>query len=128
MTGPNRQEMIYHLTFTQDWDAAVSVGSYRISGRGMTLEAEGFLHFSYASQLAGVAGRFWRDPGAPVVLLTVDPELLASPVVAENTGGGRELFPHVYGPLPVTAVVSVTPVQVDDDGSLALPAVGQPSA
>ena len=115
--------MIYHLAFAADWDAALTVGSYRISGRGMTLESEGFLHFSYADQLAGVAERFWRNPEAPVVLLTVDPDLVGLPVVAENTTGGSTLFPHVYGPLPVTAVVQVDPVAVTDSGELVLPAL-----
>jgi glutathione S-transferase len=113
--------LIYHLTFDADWDPAVTVGSYRVSGRGMTLESEGFLHFSYADQVAGVAERFWRDPEGPVVLLAVDPELLDLPVIAENTSGGTELFPHLYGPLPVAAVVTVTPVEVDADGALIIP-------
>lgn len=113
--------MLYHLAFAADWDAAVTVGSYRISGRGMTLESEGFLHFSYAAQLPGVAQRFWRSPEAPVVLLTVDPDLVGLPVVAENTSGGAELFPHVYGPLPVAAVVSAVPVGVSASGELELP-------
>ena len=111
--------LIYHLTFADDWDAAITVGSYRISGRGMTLESEGFLHFSYLGQLAGVAQRFWRNPERAVVLLTVDPALLDDPVVAENTGGA-ELFPHLYAALPVAAVVAVTEIAVDSDGLLVL--------
>ncbi|SDP41420.1 Uncharacterized conserved protein, DUF952 family [Nakamurella panacisegetis] len=113
--------MIYHLAYASDWDAALTVGSYRISGRGMTLESEGFLHFAYADQLAGVAERYWRDPEEPVVLLTVDPDLVGLPVVAENTSGGTTAFPHVYGPLPVAAVVRVDPVAVTDGGELVLP-------
>jgi uncharacterized protein (DUF952 family) len=112
---------IYHVAFDEDWDAALTVGTYRVSARGMTLESEGFLHFSYAHQLGGVAQRFWRHPEAPVVLLTVDPDLLDAPVVDENTSGGTELFPHLYGPLPVAAVVRVTPIDVDPDGNLLLP-------
>ena len=113
--------LIYHLTFAEDWDAAVTVGGYRVSGRGMTLESEGFLHFSYADQVAGTADRFWRNPERDVVLLTVDPRRLDLPVVAENTSAGAELFPHLYGPLPVDAVVSATPVPTGADGSLQLP-------
>ncbi len=113
--------MIYHLTFATDWDAAVTVGTYRVSGRGMTLESEGFLHFSYAAQLPGTAERFWRDPEEPLVLLTVDPQLLDRPVVDENTTGGSELYPHLYGPLPVAAVVRAEPVAVSPDGLPVLP-------
>ena len=113
--------MIYHLTFAADWDAAVSVGTYRVSGRGMTLESEGFLHFSYARQLARTAERFWRNPEEPLVLLTVDPDLLDRPVVNENTTGGTELFPHLYGALPVASVVRAQPVAVSADGLPVLP-------
>lgn len=118
-SAPSR--WIYHLAFASDWDVALTSGSHRISGRGMTLESEGFLHFSYAEQVAGVARRFWRDPESPVVLLTVDPDLLGLPVIAENTTGGTELFPHVYGPLPVGAVVAVAPVARTDGGELVVP-------
>lgn len=113
--------MIYHLTFAHDWDAATTVGSYRVSGRGMTLESEGFLHFSYAHQLPGTARRFWQHPEEALVLLTVDPALLDPPVVDENTSGGTELYPHLYGPLPVAAVVRAEPVDVSDDGLPILP-------
>lgn len=113
--------MIYHLAFEADWDAALTVGEYRVSGRGMTLASEGFLHFSFADQVAGVAVRFWAHPEAPVVLLTVDPELIGLPVVTENTTGGSTLFPHVYGPLPVAAVVGVAPITVTAAGELLLP-------
>jgi uncharacterized protein (DUF952 family) len=113
--------VIYHLTFAGDWDAATTVGSYTVSGRGMTLESEGFLHFSYASQLPGTAQRFWQHPEEPLVLLTVDPELLDRPVVDENTSGGTELYPHLYGPLPVAAVVRAEPVDVGPDGVPVLP-------
>ena len=88
----------------------------------MTLESEGFLHFSYAGSGSRCGP---SDSGAnreaPVVLLIVDPDLLDVPVVAENTSGGTELFPHVYGPLPVAAVVRVTPIEVDPDGDLVVP-------
>lgn len=109
---------IQHLALVSDWDAAKLVGEYRISGRGMTLESEGFIHFCYPEQVAGVAGRYWSDETAPVCLLTVDPDLLGLPVVAENTSGGTELFPHLYGPLPTAAVVSVTAMIRDESGAL----------
>ena len=40
-------------------------------------------------------------------LLAVDPDKLGVPVIAENLTGGHELFPHIYGAVPVTAVVEV---------------------
>jgi uncharacterized protein (DUF952 family) len=54
-----------------------------------------------------VADLFYRDRD-DVVLLTIDPRLLDSPVVVETPDGGDEGYPHVYGPLPLEAVVQVT--------------------
>ena len=48
-----------------------------------------------------------------IVLLEIDPARLGSPVVPEPVPGG-ELFPHVYGPIPIDAVVSATPWRRDD--------------
>jgi len=45
-----------------------------------------------------------------VVLLTIDPSLVGVPVVIEAGAGTDERFPHVYGPLERSAVVSVEPV------------------
>ena len=50
------------------------------------------------------------------MLLSIDPSLLDVPVVDEMAmpgsapgSSGAELFPHVYGPLPVAAVIAVHP-------------------
>ena len=46
------------------------------------------------------------------MLLEVDPDRVGSPVVVEPPPGapeGAEAYPHVYGPLPVDAVVAVHP-------------------
>jgi len=71
------------------------------------LAEEGFLHASYAHQWQGVRDAHYADVTEPLVLLEVDPALLDVPVVEEVPVGGDEAFPHVYGPLPVAAVVSV---------------------
>jgi uncharacterized protein (DUF952 family) len=52
------------------------------------------------------------------VLLHIDPARLQAPVRYENLEGGRELFPHVYGPVPVSAVVDVTPLLLLPGGGL----------
>ena len=46
-------------------------------------------------------------PGS--VVLTIDTDLLPAPVRLEVPDGATEAFPHVYGPIPVTAVISATP-------------------
>ena len=42
-----------------------------------------------------------------LLLLHIDESLLGVPVVYEQLGGAPEPFPHVYGPIPVDAVVAV---------------------
>jgi uncharacterized protein (DUF952 family) len=100
-------ERLFHVAFGRDWEAAKEAGEYRVSTRGRTLAEEGFLHASYAHQWQGVRDAYFGDVTEPLVLLEVDPALLDVPVVDEVPAGGAEAFPHVYGPLPVAAVVAV---------------------
>ena len=100
-------EPIYHCALASEWAAAQRAAKYTISSRGRTLEQEGFVHAGYSGQIAGVLQRFYADVTEPMCLLTIDPDKLGVPVVAENLVGGPELFPHIYGPIPVAAVVEV---------------------
>ena len=99
-------ERLFHLALRRDWEEAKEAGEYRVSTRGRTLAEEGFLHASYAHQWQGVRDAYYADVSEPLVLLEVDPALLDVPVVEEVPAGGDEAFPHVYGPLPVAAVVT----------------------
>lgn len=101
-------EHLFHLALRSDWEAAQEAGEYQVSTRGRTLAEEGFLHASHAHQWRAVRDAYYADVTEPLVLLEVDPALLDVPVVEEVPVGGDEAFPHVYGPLPVTAVVAVT--------------------
>jgi uncharacterized protein (DUF952 family) len=100
--------------------------SSRTSTLGRTVEEEGFTHCSYASQVAGVAARFYAEVTEPLVLLEIDPGLLTSEVVEEAPPGADEAFPHVYGPIDLPAVVAAHPVGRDDRGGLVLPALDEP--
>jgi uncharacterized protein (DUF952 family) len=103
-------EHVFHLALASDWQAAQVAGDYRVSTLGVTLEQEGFLHASFAHQWEGVRTRYYADVTEPLVLLEVDPDLLDAPLVVETPDGADEAFPHIYGPLPLTAVVTVRPV------------------
>jgi len=108
--------MIHHAALVADWVAARSSGEYTISTRGLTLEAEGFIHCSYRHQLEGVANRFYADL-AELILLTIDPALTAADVVDEPPADGiDELFPHVYGPITIAAIIRAAPWRRDPDG------------
>lgn len=92
------------------WAAARAEGRSTNSTRGVDLAEEGFIHLSRADQVAGVLGRFYADV-TDLLVLHVDETLLHDPVVDEQVGtapdGTPIVFPHLYGPLPVSAVVAV---------------------
>jgi uncharacterized protein (DUF952 family) len=85
----------------EGWERFQAAGTSEQSTRDLTLAEEGFIHCSYAEQLDGTLQRFYGDL-PEVVVLTLDPDLLDAEIKVE---GG---FPHVYGPLPIGAVVDVS--------------------
>jgi len=109
---------IYHLALRDEWRQAVdSGGHYRRSTLGRSLEQEGFIHCSFAGQVEVIADLVYRGR-RDVVLLVIDPSRLQADLHVENLDGGNELFPHVYGPLPIDAVIRVDAVPLGTDGRL----------
>jgi len=105
---------IFHIAFARDWEEAKRNGSYRMSTRGLTLDDVGFIHGGFAHQVANVGAAFYADVDEPLVVLVIDRDRLDVPVVFENLEGGDELFPHIYGPLPVGAVTEVRTFAVEE--------------
>ena len=100
------EELIFHVALRSDWDEAVRAGGvYAISTRGLTLDQVGFIHCSFRYQVEGIRELIYGDVPDALVVLEIDPSRLRSEVRVENLDGGEELFPHIYGPLPVDAVV-----------------------
>lgn len=110
---------IYHITTHEAWQQAQQAGIYRTE----SLEQQGFIHFSRAHQVHAVANAFYR--GVPnLVLLIVDAAALGDALRYEppdpalpSQAAEPELFPHLYGALPLTAVVAVQPLIPNADGS-----------
>ncbi|MGI5411181.1 DUF952 domain-containing protein [Streptomyces chartreusis] len=100
---------ILHITERSLWEAAREHGTYEMSTRGRTLKEEGFIHCSTRAQLPSVAAFLYGSYDGPedLVVLVVDPARLEAPLRYEAPKPGGEEFPHVYGPIPVTAVVEV---------------------
>lgn len=97
--------MLFHLADAAEWQAAVDAGGpYERSMPGVALADVGFLHCSFADQVEPTRQRWYADRD-DLVLLTIDPELLAAEVRVEDG------FPHVYGPLDLAAVVATSPAR-----------------
>jgi uncharacterized protein (DUF952 family) len=107
--------VLVHLCGEQDWAEASSQAEYRPS----SLEEVGFIHLSAPEQVHLPANRLFSGR-TDLVLLYLSPELLTSPLRWEpGVPGDPEsmLFPHLYGPLPVAAVRSITPYPAGADGA-----------
>ncbi|MEO3792451.1 DUF952 domain-containing protein [Nonomuraea sp. B10E15] len=93
---------IHHLALRADWHSARQAGEYRVSTLGRSLDDVGFIHCSRdLAQLRGVHSTFYADVTEPLLVLDIDP--VGLDVRLENG------FPHLYGPLPVSAVTAVRP-------------------
>jgi uncharacterized protein (DUF952 family) len=84
----------------------VRAGRYEVSTRGRTLAEEGFIHAAFERQVEAVLDRYYADVD-DVVLLVIDRGAVGAPVIDEIVAGER--YPHIYGALPVAAVVDAVP-------------------
>jgi glutathione S-transferase len=112
--------MIFHIAEACDWEAAKGRGDYRVSTRGRTLADEGYIHAARREQVLAVAELWYADAG-PLLLLTIDPARLSSPVRDDEVAPGS-VYPHIYGPIDLDAVVAVAPIGRGADGRFVLPA------
>lgn len=106
-----QDDTIFHMCRHDEWHAASRTGGYAGSSQDL---ADGFIHFSTASQVRGSAAKH-RAGQSGLVLLTVDAGRLGDALRWEPSRGGQ-LFPHLYGTLPVAAVRRVDELPLGDDG------------
>jgi uncharacterized protein (DUF952 family) len=81
--------------------------------------ADGYIHFSTAAQAAETAARHFAAQD-DLLLVAVDAEALGSALRYEPSRGGQ-LFPHLYGPLPLSAVRWVRPLPLGPGGTHVFP-------
>jgi uncharacterized protein (DUF952 family) len=116
--------VIYHITSRSAWNQARQRGDYRAE----SLETEGFIHCSTEEQVVPVAENFYSGQ-SDLYLLMIEPALLSSDLRWEPPAGGTpppgvregDLFPHVYGPINLDAVVKVFDLEANPDGQFGFP-------
>ena len=112
--------MILHFCPRDAWQAALRDGEYR----GDTLAAHGFIHCSTADQIHLPANALVRGR-TDIILLEIDPMRLTSPLRWEPGDPAQPdsmQFPHVYGPIPLDAVIGVHDFPPNADGTFSIPA------
>lgn len=113
-------DVLLHLIEPAQWRAALNAGAVRPPSLGDV----GFVHLSTPEQVHIPAEALF--PGRrDLALLVVDPARLPDPVRFEDAAPRHPdglLFPHLYGPLPTSAVIAVVPYR--PPAPLRLPAPG----
>lgn len=102
MLGTERDPDLFHIAEPEAlaaWKADPSAGY-----RAASLEGEGFIHCSTRDQLEPTAQRHYAGR-SDLRVLEIDSNALTADVVFEDTSGGGERFPHVYGPIDAVAVL-----------------------
>ena len=102
---------IYKIAPAALWREAERAGFF--AGAPVDL-ADGFIHFSTAAQVRETAARHFAGQN-DLVLAAIDPVPLGAALRYEPSRGGG-LFPHLYGPLPMTAVRWVKPLPSGPQG------------
>jgi uncharacterized protein (DUF952 family) len=103
--------LIFKIVPENDWRQVPDTGVF--TGSPVDL-ADGFIHFSTAAQVEETAARHF--PGQDgLVLVAVDADALG-PALRHEPSRGGDFFPHLYGELPLTAVLWVRPLPLGPDG------------
>ena len=103
----------YKLLDRAEWRAATASGHYE----GSEVDrADGYIHMSSGEQLGETARRHYRGR-SNLMLVEIDLNALGPALKWEASRGGA-LFPHLYGPLPVSAARRERGLSVDAGGEM----------
>jgi uncharacterized protein (DUF952 family) len=104
-------QIIYKITPQAPWREAETHG--RFTGAPIDV-ADGFIHFSTAAQVKETAAKHFAGQTG-LLLVAIDGTSLGAALKYEVSRGGA-LFPHLYGPLDLKAVLWVRPLPLGADG------------
>jgi uncharacterized protein (DUF952 family) len=101
---------IYKICESVLWREAERAGM--LCGAPVDLR-DGFIHFSTADQVRETAAKHFAG-AADLILVAVDAAAVDSALKWEVSRGG-DLFPHLYGALPLSAVLWARPLPLGSD-------------
>ncbi|MEJ7590941.1 MAG: DUF952 domain-containing protein [Planctomycetaceae bacterium] len=105
--------MIYKVCSKAVWKEMRTLTSWNGSPHDLR---DGFIHFSTTSQLEGTVRKHYAGQ-SDLMLLAVDADSLGEALKWEPSRDG-DLFPHLYGPLPISTVASAQDLIVSPDGTI----------
>ena len=107
---------IYKIARISEWGEAVSAGVFTGSPDD---RRDGFIHFSTATQVRATCDKYFSAEER-FYLVAADAGRLGPALKWEFSRGGQD-FPHLYGPLPLALVRSVTEIRRGPDGRHVFP-------
>lgn len=118
MSGAERDAVAFKV-LTADDLAALETGSFAGSADDTR---DGYIHLSTAAQLTATVDKHYADV-SDLHVAAVDLAALGEAIRWERSRGGED-FPHLYGPLPLSAVIAYSPLERDDAGRVKPPVAG----
>jgi uncharacterized protein (DUF952 family) len=108
--------VIYKICPESLWREAQAANSFK----GAPVDRQdGYLHFSTAKQVRETADKHFAGQG-DLLLIAIDADKLGAALRYEPSRGG-DLFPHLYAPLALSAVLWVKPLPIGPDGRHVFP-------
>jgi uncharacterized protein (DUF952 family) len=104
--------MIYHLARMKEWETWVQDSLYQPP----SLMEEGYIHCSRKDDLVETARRWFGDEDN-LVVLCIDPHLIPAEIRYEESAGRAAPMPHIFGPIPISAIQSIMILSRDDRGN-----------
>jgi uncharacterized protein (DUF952 family) len=108
------QPLIFKIVPAALWNASVRTGSF--AGAKVDIR-DGFIHFSTALQVRETADRHFKGV-EDLLLVAIDAGALE---LRWEPSRGGDLFPHLYGALPLSAVRWVRELPLDASGGHRFP-------
>jgi uncharacterized protein (DUF952 family) len=115
--------MILHITTHNDWEKARIEGEYTAP----SLQSDGFIHCSTLKQTVDTANIFFKGQNG-LILLCIDEDKLVSECKYEDPSvAGKHdpevgnIFPHIYGPINLSAVINILDFPTNENGVFKLP-------
>ncbi len=108
---------IYKIATAADWADAARAGSFDGSAHD---KADGFIHFSTASQLAETLRLYYAGQDG-LLLIAVDDGVLGPALKWEHAPSRGDDFPHLFGALSLSAVKWTRPIARDAQGTAVIP-------
>jgi uncharacterized protein (DUF952 family) len=103
--------VVFKIVATEEWAKAQAAGVFM----GAAIDrADGFIHFSTAEQAPETESKWFAGRG-DLTLAAIDAKALGKDLRWEPSRGGA-LFPHLYAPLPMSAVLWARPLPLRSDG------------